>query len=307
MLCGVIPAFSDVTYLKMAFSGEYGGLRGKWEALAHGLGFRYIEMFFSRGRFHTIMSRETNVQTIERTFDILEFLTKTGGSTCTEVAENLDVPVSTMHGYLRTLTDLNYLVRSGDEYRLSVQFLRLGEGRRYDMELFEVARSPVDELAETTGESALLVIEEHGVGVLLDISRGEDAVKVRTYPGVRSYLHSSAAGKAILAYLPDTRVEEIIETHGLESSTSETITDRETLEEELETIRERGYATDRNERIMGISCIAGPVLNETDEVLGAIGVCAPTTRIDTTTGYEDELADAVMDCINRVQVEIIYT
>lgn len=84
---------------------------------------------------------------------------------------------------------------------------------------------------------ANLVVEEYGHGVFLYRSKGPEAVHMDTHAGKRLPMHTTAFGKAILAHFPEERVEEIIEANGLPAHTPKTITDRDTLFEELESIR----------------------------------------------------------------------
>lgn len=94
--------------------------------------------------------------------------------------------------------------------------------------------------------------------------------------GKRVPLHNIAAGKAILAHLSEERVEEIIGQHGLEEWTERTITDREALFSELETIREQEYARNDGETFEGFRAVASPILHE-GELLGSIVVSGPVT------------------------------
>ncbi|MFC7197268.1 IclR family transcriptional regulator [Halosimplex aquaticum] len=83
----------------------------------------------------------------------------------------------------------------------------------------------------------------------------------------------------MLAYMDDERLDGIIEEHGLPSVTENTITDEDELRAELGAIRERGYATDDEERLEGIRCVAAPVRTSGDEVVGAVSVSGIKSRM----------------------------
>lgn len=151
---------------------------------------------------------------------------------------------------------------------------------------------------------ANLLVEEHGRGVFLYRAKGADAVHMDTHAGKRVPLHTTGFGKSILAHLPAKRVETILDRHGLPSVTSGTITDRAALYEELETVRERGYAYDDEERLEGLRCVAAPiVVNET--VLGAVSVSGPKSRMQRDW-YTDELPSLVMSAANVIEINSTY-
>ena len=214
------------------------------------------------------------------------------GANLTEVASALDLPNSTVHNHLATLIEGGYVVREDDVYQLSLRFLELGEYTRNRLKLYDAGRSEIDNLAETTGEVASILVEEVGLGVYICSVRGTDAVPLDIQVGKTIYLHTTALGKCILAGLPEERVEEILDMHGLVAYTENTITDRSSLFTELEAVREQGIAYDREERVNGVACMAAPLRTETGKVLGALSVSGPARRFsdeETMTEYVDLL------------------
>lgn len=168
-----------------------------------------------------------------------------------------------------------------------------------------MAEPEVKSLANETGELANLLVEEQGMGVYLMRSKGEVAVDLDTYAGLRTHLHATALGKSILAHLPGSRVEEIIERRGLERKTPRSVGSREELFEALECVRDRGYAIDDGERLEGLRCIAAPVKNSSDEVLGAISVSAPASRV-SDDDLHGRLPERVLSAANVVELNINY-
>ena len=251
------------------------------------------------------MDAKHPVRTTEKTLTLVEELMERGHCGVTELADGLEMGKSAVHNHLTTLRKHGYVLKRGDEYQLGLKFLEVGGSTRKSMEFYQVAEPEVKSLADETDELANLLVEEQGKGVYLMRSKGEEAVDLDTYAGLRTDLHTTALGKAILAYLPKERVEEIIERRGLKRETPQSIGTREELFEALEGVRERGYAVDNGERLEGLRCIAAPVKNSSDDVLGAISVSAPASRVsdDECHGW---LSERVLSAANVVELNINY-
>lgn len=222
--------------------------------------------------------RDPPIKATQTSLRILEALRSHGPAGVSELAGEVGLPVSTVHDHLVTLTRASYVVSEDDEYRIGMRFLTLGGHARDEMTVFNIAEPQVKKLARDTGEHANLMVEEHGMGFFLCIATGSDALKLDTHAGMRTYLHTTALGKSILATLPSSRYKQILEERGLPRFTGQTVTSRAALDEELDRIRDRGYATDTGERITGVRCVAAPVVGD-DGVLGAVSVSAPESRI----------------------------
>ncbi|WP_336023581.1 IclR family transcriptional regulator [Halobellus salinisoli] len=246
------------------------------------------------------------LKTVSRAFDLIRALEELDGAGVTELAEYLDLSKSVVYNYLSTLRAEKFVVKEGDTYRLSLQFLLVGEYVRYQNTLYRIGKPELEELAETTGEFAHLATEQHGLGVNLYKVSGEKAVgsdyQVNKLQRA-DYLHFSATGKAILAHLPRERVEWIVDKYGLPAKTDSTITDREDLFEELDTIRERGYSLNDEEEITGLQAIGAPVTNRHGRVLGSISVSGPVRRMKRAD-YHKQLIEDVVNTANVIEVNI---
>ena len=250
-------------------------------------------------------SQTKSIQAVELAFDVLETLRRLDGAGVTQVARELDIPKSTAHSHLNTLHDREFVIKVEDEYRIGLRSLGFGAYSREQMEIYRVCKDNIDELAAQTGELSNLLVEEHGRGVYVYRSQGDMAVQLDTYAGKRVHLHSTALGKCILAEKPDEEVEEILDRHGLPESTEHTITDRRALYEELESIRDRGYAIDDEERLIGLRCLAAPIkINET--IVGAMSVCGPTSRVKGSRLTED-IRETVTNQANVSGINLTYS
>ncbi len=224
-------------------------------------------------------SAKNTIGATNKTLRIIEELKRRNRAGVTELADALDMSKGTVHNHLSTLQDHEYVVKEDSTYRLSLRFLEFGEYTRQQTKLLEVAKSEVDDLAQETGEIANLMIEEHGRGIYICISKGENAVNLDTHVGTRQYLHTSAVGKSILSKLDDEQFKRVIDRHGLPAETPNTVTSEEKLLEELDEIREHGVAFDGEERVEGIRCVAAPITDNEDNLLGGVSVSAPSTRL----------------------------
>lgn len=245
------------------------------------------------------------VKSIHTTTRVLEAVERLDGGGVTELAAELGIAKSTVHDHLKTLEAEEFVVSEDGEYRIGLRFLDFGGRARQRNKLYTVAKPQIEELASITGELANLVVEEHGWGVYLAVERGENAVAIDTYVGKREHLHSTAAGKAILAHLPTERVEAIVERRGLPGHTTDTLTSREALFERLDTIRERRFAFDREENLPGLRCVAAPITSDDGAVLGGISVSGPTSRLEGDR-LEHELSDQITRISNIIEINVTY-
>lgn len=237
---------------------------------------------------------------------ILEAIDALPEPTLTALTDEVGFAKSTVFDHLQTLEANDFVVREDGVYRLGLRFLEFGGTARNDIELYETAQPEVEKLAVETGELVNLVVEEHGKGVYIDFVKGADSVELDTYVGKREPLHNTAFGKAILAHLPEERVTEIVERHGLPRETESTITTREDLDERLEQIRSRGFALDREERLEDLSCVAAPIIGSESGVIGAVSISGPAGRMHDK-GLADDLADKVVRTANIIKVNLTYS
>ena len=241
------------------------------------------------------------ITTADTLFELIEAIKNSDGAGVTDLANRLDKPTSTVHDHLMALTRTEYIVNKNGEYRLSTRFIDLAHCVQEQMDLYEIAKPEVDRLARTTGEHSNLMIEEHGYGVFLYKNEGENAVQLDTYPGMRVPLHMTALGKAIMAHMTEEEIHSIVQSKGLPEATEKTITDQETLQEELADIRQDEYAFDDEERAKGMQCLAVPLQTEDSSILGAISVSATKERMENQK-FRDEVKEELRQSANTIEV-----
>lgn len=245
------------------------------------------------------------VRSIETMFRIVELLVEQDGAGVTEISRELDLAKSTVHQQLSTLRERGYVIQEDGQYHVGLRYLSIGEHARARKEAYHLAKPMVRQLASETDERAQFFVEEHGYAFILFMQEGERGVKADRYTGKARYMHSSAGGKAILAHTDRERVDEILDRRGLPAETEETITDREALFEELDRVRERGYAVNDEESISGLRAIAVPVVVD-GEVVGAFSVPGPRYRMETGR-VRDELPDLLRGTANELEIKLEYS
>lgn len=250
-------------------------------------------------------SGPSRLKTTETSLEVVDALYELGGGRIDEIADHLSAAPSTVHRHLTTLRAHDYVTKEGDVYQLGLQFLTIGGYIQHNEQGYQLAKDKVQQLALTTGERVQFITEEHGQRVYIHASVGEDAVQTDAHIGKRGPLHCSAAGKAILAALPRSRVEGIIDERGLSQVTPNTITDRETLFEELEAISDRGVAFNEQESVMGLNAAGTAIQCPDEDVLGAISISGPAQRFKGDK-LSREIPDLLLGATNEIELNLKY-
>lgn len=246
------------------------------------------------------------LSTVHRAFTVVEALRELEGARVTELADHLEMAPSTTHKYLTTLEAERCVVKEGDEYHVGMEFLDIGTYAKYRKQGYRLCVRKVTEMAEATGERVQFVIEEHGIGIYLHTEASdENAVMIDRRDGVHRYLHSTAAGKAILAELPTARVDEIVREHGLPAETERTIVDRASLDAELDRIHEAGVSYNDEESVEGLRAVGVPVFRPDGVVLGAFSVSGPSNRLKGDR-FREELPNLLLGHANEIELNIRY-
>jgi DNA-binding IclR family transcriptional regulator len=247
--------------------------------------------------------RSGRVKSVEQTVDIAEYLLANDGGGVSEIADDLGVAKSTVSNHLRTLESLDYVVKEDGEYRLGTIFIGIGDAVRERREIYAMAGEKTRELAAETGERALFTVEEHGRGIYVHRERGSRAIKQMRGSNDRNYLHSTASGKAMLAHFPQSRVDAIVDRWGLPELTEQTTTDRAELERELETIRDRGFALNREEAIPGLRAVGVAVHDPDGSVIGAFSVSGPSHRLEGEQ-FAERLPNLLLGTANEFDLNL---
>lgn len=223
------------------------------------------------------------VQSLDRALDLLNILAGAeAGISLTELSKKARLNSSTAYRLLSTLVARGYAQqdRANKEYRLGAQSLYIGQAALAQIDLRQIAIPFLQGLVNETNELANLAQyrEDHAV-YIAQARAGNRTVQMFTQLGAQVPLHCSGVGKAMLANLEEVELQRLIESGALEAYTVNTISNPLKLRTELELIRKRGYATDNEEREIGVRCIAAPVFQAGGRVVAAASVSGPPGRL----------------------------
>lgn len=247
---------------------------------------------------------QRTVKTSNTVFEILETLKEEDGASTLEVAEACGIATSTAHDHLVTLREMEYVIKSGETYKIGLKFLSLGMAAKHDMQLTKVARPVLEALADDTGEMIRLFVKEYDDVVVVDMAEGDRAVVTGIEVGMRLPMTYTGGGKAILAYLPEAEVLDLIERRGIPNRTENTITQKEALLQEFEEIRERGVAFNDEEALVGLRGVASPIVTN-NTVHGAVSVGAPTNRMGEKR-FRETIPDLVKGASNEIELKLSF-
>jgi IclR family acetate operon transcriptional repressor len=222
------------------------------------------------------------IKVLEKVFRILDLFDDRGKElTAAEISARVGLNRATTFRILRQLEEAGYLDRSANssKFRLGFRFYHLGSLVDGLTEIRTIARPFLEELVRASDETVHLVVLKQGQALYLDKIEGNKAVRVVSKVGMRLPAHCSGVGKVLLASLSDTQLNKVVKKRGLPRFTENTITDLQKLIEELERVREQGYAIDNEEIEVGLKCVAAPVRDGDGEVIAAISVSGPRERL----------------------------
>ncbi len=229
------------------------------------------------------------VPAIKRSFDIIDLLAqRDSGLTVSEVHRALRLPLSSVAAILYTLQALGYIEKHPGSSRYSLGLKLLSFSRRVADPLNIVSRchEVLEQLAAQTGLTSHIAIMRDGESVYVDRVPGSGLIQFSSYIGMRWAIHASGVGKALLAFLPDEELTQILKYLPLTKITPNTITSKAHLRKQLDQFRRCGYTWEISEGEDGVACIGAPLFGPEGAVLAATSVTGTTHQIT-----EEKIAD----------------
>jgi IclR family acetate operon transcriptional repressor len=221
-----------------------------------------------------------------RTLQVCEALAQLQPIGVRELARSIDEPRSTVQRALETLEAAGWALRApGGAWCLSTRPVLVAARAGDAGALRELSGPSLGRLAAATDESVRLWVRDgNRVAIVVSIESARPVRYVGPPPGTALPLHASAAGKAVLAVMPDAETDAVL-SGSLEALTPWTVVDAAILRDQLTEIRARGFATTRNEAGADIGGVAAAVLDAARRPIGALSIALPMHRLT------DELVD----------------
>jgi DNA-binding IclR family transcriptional regulator len=244
------------------------------------------------------------VQALDRAFAVLDLLGESDTPLgLAQVASSLQLHKSTAHRFLMVLERHRMVERTaGGKFRLGLRLFDLGNRAIDQYDLRDRAQPHLRRLVTETEETAHLCILEGTHVIYIDKIEPARSVRMITRIGASNPVYCTSVGKAILAFLPEERVTDILRRTRFERFTHRTIATVEALRVEIEKTRRRGYAVDDEELEEGLRCIAVPVLDAQRLPVAAVSISGPSFRV--TAQKLPEIANHLLQCVRGISADM---
>jgi IclR family acetate operon transcriptional repressor len=222
------------------------------------------------------------VKSLSRALSILNALAESyEGLTLAALAKRLSLPPSTAHRLLTTLQRQRFVRfdSASMSWRIGVQAFTVGSAFAQSSDVVALAKPYMRRLMEQTGETINLYVLSGEGAVCMAQVQSPQMIRAISRPGGALGMHRSAAGKAMLAHMPNEQIADIVMKHGLPRATQHTIVSVKKLEADLARTRERGFAIDNEEFVLGLRCVAAPILDARGLAHPALSVAGPKARM----------------------------
>ncbi|WP_281259212.1 IclR family transcriptional regulator [Alteribacillus bidgolensis] len=222
------------------------------------------------------------MQSVERTLQCIELLkNRKQGLGVSELSRQLEVAKSTVHRILSTLMQEGYVKQDPitGVYTLGLKFIDVGQHVLDSLDIRQVASPFLQELVDSTGETAHLVLFEQDHVAYIDKVESPKTIRMYSSIGKVAPLHCTGVGKAILAFLPEEETETLLASMNLTTYTEHTVNSVGKLKEQLKTIKQQGYSIDDEEHEKGIRCAAAPIFDHNGRPVAGISMSGPEMRL----------------------------
>ena len=219
---------------------------------------------------------------VKKAFEILRTIASSKeGMGVSELSRALNMAKSTVHGMTSALEQVGAVMRDPltKRYRLGFTLFELGRSTYFQVDLKALARPVMERLMETSQTSVFLGILNWEHVTILDIVESRQELKITAPIGTTIPLFAGAVGKVFLASMEPEEARKIIRKKGLTRFTSNTIIDPELYFQELREVREKGYALDDEEYILGVRAVASPIMGP-GQLMSAIWVVGFKASLD---------------------------
>ncbi|MEQ8673923.1 MAG: IclR family transcriptional regulator [Aggregatilineales bacterium] len=220
--------------------------------------------------------------TVDKVLDILLLLSQERMQiSINEIQSELNLTQSTAYRYTRILVDRGFLQKMDTgNYRLGATMIALSRtALQADRNIRITALPSMNRLSDETRESVSLMRLANRRAVCIESIEGQYALRVSIEYGRTQHLHSGASSKVLLAFSSESQWDNLLD-FPLTRFTESTLSERDALYAQLHEIRRDGYAVSDGEIDIGARAVAVPIFNRHDQVIAALSIEAPESRMD---------------------------
>jgi len=251
------------------------------------------------------------VGSVTKAVKIIETISKARrGMGLKELAAELGMAKSTLHHIISTLVAGGFLAQDPQNrtYNIGLHLVEIGQAYLEQLDLRKIARPHLEQLSLAVKEIVHLLILDQDEVVYIDKVEShtqEGTLRCSSFIGRRVSAYSTAAGKVLLAFLPDEELERYLSTHELQPKTEFTVTAPAVLREQLAKVKAEQIAVDCQENELGVHCVAAPIFNREGKCIAALSISGPINRVSRER-IEKELKHSVTLAARRISTETGY-
>jgi len=226
--------------------------------------------------------KEYSVPAVERALSVLQCVGDSKrGFSISEIGRRLKIPKSSAHLILTTLERRGFLQKNTQtgRYHFGLQLVSLSRTALENLDLREEGKPFLHSLMQQTGLTVHMAVLERDEAVIVEKVEAPGLVRLASWIGRRLDINCTGVGKALVAFLPDEDLEDLIKTKDFARHNQRTIVSKSALKKELMLVRQSGYALDNEEDEPGVCCLGAPVFDENGKAVAAISVAGTTSQI----------------------------
>jgi len=240
------------------------------------------------------------MKSLLKVIDIIEAVAENGNVGIRKLSALTGFPPSTIHRIVSTLVERKYFKQDPitRTYSLSFRFLELGTRVQQQFNIASLARPHLERLMSKTKESVNIAVRDGDSVIYLDHVRSTHAMlQLFTRPGARVSLYATGVGKMFMSRFGQEELDAYLKRTLRIKYTPRTLIERDEIIEELNHIREQGFAVDNEEMEEGVRCVAALVFNHDGEPSTAISLSGAAIRIipEKFEYYGEEIRRCVQD------------
>ena len=244
-------------------------------------------------------------QSLTRALNLLTRLSETpSGLSLTDLSYQLGMPTATVHRLLSTFEEFDFVEQDAEQglWFVGLKAFTVGNAFLHRRDIVASSRPHMRTLVEQCGETVNLGVIDDGEAVFISQVESREMMRMIVRLGSRSPIHASGVGKALLANMSEQDLAQILQQRGLARYTERSIDNPTRLREELQRIRQLGYALDDEEHAIGLRCVSSAIFDENGQALAAISLSGPKARV--TDGRLDELGIAVRQSADEITLAL---